>query len=92
MPPERHCCFEKFKGARDVTDEPTPKRWEYIVIQYVGSLWSGTGDWDHSELEGFSTEQMLNHYGAQGWELVNVGPVHDQSGKPAAAYMLKRPL
>ena len=71
--------------------ERQPLRWEYLVVQYVGSLWSGNVEWNRPELEGFSTEQMLNHFGGQGWELVSVGPVHDQSGKPAAAYMLKRP-
>lgn len=74
-----------------MTNEHLMVRWEYIVIQYVGSLWSNTGDWDRPELNGYSTEQMLNHFGAQGWELINVGPVHDQSGKPTAAYLLKRP-
>ena len=74
-----------------MTNKPAQQRWEYIVIQYVGSLWNDNGDWDRPELKGFSTEQMLNHFGALGWELINVGPVHDQSGKPAAAYLLKRP-
>lgn len=65
-------------------------KWEYIVVQYVGSVWSSDGEWDRLELENLSTEQMLNHYGASGWELIKIGPVHDKSGTPSAAYILKR--
>ena len=67
-------------------------RWEYMVIQYVGSIWSSDGEWDRPELEGFSTERALNHFGAQGWELVSLGPVHGQTSSPCVAYILKRPI
>ncbi|MES2782212.1 MAG: DUF4177 domain-containing protein [Pseudomonadota bacterium] len=67
-----------------------PHKWEYIVVQYVGSMWSSTGEWDRPELDNMSTEQMLNHYGALGWELIKIGPVHDKSSTPSAAYILKR--
>ena len=65
-------------------------KWEYIVVQYVGSIWSSDGEWDRPELENFTTEQMLNHYGRLGWELIKIGPVHSNTGAPSAAYILKR--
>ena len=71
--------------------ESTPN-WEYMVIQYVGSIWNTGGEWDRPELEGFSTERALNHFGAQGWELVSLGPVHGQTSSPSVAYILKRPV
>jgi hypothetical protein len=76
-----------------VSDQPesTPN-WEYMVIQYIGSIWNSGGEWDRAELEGFSTEQALNHFGAQGWELVSLGPVHGQTSSPSVAYILKRPI
>lgn len=65
--------------------------WEYLVVQFKGSIWGGsTGEWDRPELEGFSTEQTLNHFGTQGWELVSLGPVHGET--TAVAYMFKRPM
>lgn len=66
-------------------------RWEYLVVQFKGSLWGGDGEWSLSELEGFSTEQTLNHFGGQGWELVSLGPVHGETSRPAVAYIFKRP-
>jgi hypothetical protein len=66
-------------------------RWEYRVIQYVGSVWSSKGEWSQPGQEDWSTEQVLNHLGADGWELVSLGPVHGQGSTPAAAYILKRP-
>ncbi len=76
-----------------MSDQPesTPN-WEYMVIQYIGSIWNSGGEWDRAELEGFSTEQALNHFGAQGWELVSLGPVHGQTSSPSVAYILKRPI
>jgi RNase P/RNase MRP subunit POP5 len=67
-----------------------PQKWEYIVVQYVGSIWSSNGEWDRPELKNLTTEQMLNHFGALGWELIKIGPVHDTSGAPSAAYIFKR--
>lgn len=75
-----------------MTNAKTAVRWEYKVVQYVASLWSSEGEWDRPELAGFSTEQMLNHFGAEGWELISIGPVHGESTSPAAAYLLKRPV
>lgn len=65
-------------------------KWEFLVVQYVGSVWSNDGKWDRPELENFTTEQMLNHFGAIGWDLAKIGPVHSNSGAPSAAYILKR--
>ena len=73
-----------------MTIPSVPMKWEYIVVKYVGSVWSSTGEWDRPELENMSTEQMLNHYGALGWELIKIGPVHETSSAPSAAYILKR--
>ena len=76
-----------------MTDQPqTAPRWEYMVIQYVGSIWSSDGKWDRPELEGFSTERALNHFGVRGWELVSLGPVHGETSSPSVAYILKRPV
>ncbi|MFC4292020.1 DUF4177 domain-containing protein [Sphingorhabdus arenilitoris] len=66
--------------------------WEYIVLQYVGSIWNNKGEWSRADFEDFSTEQALNHLGAEGWELVSLGPVHGEQGKPSAAYIFKRPI
>ncbi len=66
------------------------RKWEYLVVQYVGSIWQSSGEWDRPELSDLNTEQMLNHFGGLGWELVLVGPVHDSSHAPSAAYIFKR--
>ena len=73
-----------------MTGANSPQKWEYIVVQYVGSIWNSKGEWDKNELDGFSSEQVLNHYGAEGWELVNIGPVHSNTSAPSAAYIFKR--
>ena len=76
-----------------MTDPQTnPPRWEYMVIQYVGSIWSSDVKWDRPELEGFSTEDALNYFGVRGWELVSLGPVHGETSSPSVAYILKRPV
>lgn len=66
------------------------QRWEYKVVQWVSNVWGTKGDWELEELKEMSTEQVLNHFGAQGWEFHSIGPVHDESGKVAAAYIFKR--
>lgn len=64
-------------------------RFEYLVVTFKGSIWgTGTGEWDRPELEGFSTEQAFNHFGAQGWELVTLGPVYGET--TAVSYIFKR--
>ncbi|NJM49651.1 MAG: DUF4177 domain-containing protein [Sphingomonadales bacterium] len=65
-------------------------RWEYIVLHFVGSIWSNKGEWSRDDFEGFSTEQALNHLGSEGWELVSLGPVHGEQSKPSVAYIFKR--
>lgn len=66
------------------------QRWEYKVVQWVGNMWHTSGDWELEELKGLSSEQVLNHFGAQGWEFVAIGPVQAEMSKPAAAYIFKR--
>ena len=66
----------------------TERSFEYLVVTFKGSIWGGDGEWDRSELEGFSTEQVFNHFGAQGWELVTLGPVHGET--TAVSYIFKR--
>jgi hypothetical protein len=73
-----------------VRSDVTAPKWEYFVAQYTGSIWNSQGEWSQPDIEGFSTEQMLNHFGKQGWELVTIGPVHNNSGAPSAAYIFKR--
>ena len=72
-----------------MTPADSQRKWEYLVVQYIGSIWKSSGEWDRPELSDLNTEQMLNHFGASGWELVMIGPVHS-SGAPSAAYTFKR--
>lgn len=65
-------------------------QWEYKVVQWVGNVWGTSGNWELPELADMSTEQVLNHFGVQGWEFHSIGPVHNETGKIAAAYIFKR--
>ncbi len=67
-----------------------PQRWEYKVVQWTANMWGTSGDWELEELKGMSSEQVLNHYGAQGWEFHSIGPAHSELSKTAAAYVFKR--
>ncbi|WP_411290709.1 DUF4177 domain-containing protein [Sphingorhabdus sp.] len=69
-----------------MTPADSQRKWEYLVVQFIGSIWKSIGEWDRPELSDLNTEQMLNHFGASGWELVMIGPVHNSSGAPSAAY------
>jgi Domain of unknown function (DUF4177) len=84
--------LNNLRGDRVSDKSESVRNWEYMVIQYVGSIWTSEGEWDRPELAGFSTERALNHFGAQGWELVSLGPVHGQTSSPCVAYILKRPI
>ena len=65
-------------------------QWEYKVVQWVGSIWGTGGEWDTEAYKDFSSEQVLNELGAKGWELISLGPVHNEVGKAAVAYIFKR--
>lgn len=70
-----------------------PVRWEYTVVTFAMNVWGTKGDWDKPELSGFSSEQVLNHYGAQGWEFFGFGPIKPGgSSSQSVAYIFKRPL
>ena len=56
------------------TTSAQPEQWEYFVTPLLRS----------------SETQILNNWGAQGWELVNVVLVSDGQGAGQVAYMKRK--
>jgi hypothetical protein len=61
-------------------------RWEYRTARYE------TGGWTGGKIENDELDQLLNAYGAEGWELVNVFGTNRGEGRTRdVVAVFKRP-